>query len=232
MVISSFNPLRVWLHNNGVAKFATAPFSTEEELFNADNLKRHVTNQALNKGASSFTTSSDPTVDDVGSRWSLRAFLRYLDAQHDSGGQRFWQRLQDVLVKAVLSVESTVRNATIEHCPERGACFQLLGVDCDVGADLTPIFIEANVNPSLGGSTAAFDNENKRALMQQFFDLIGVQPFAVADYKRSLSSALLQFLSENVHSNRTLLAEMNANRELMDAIVDFEYEVNQKEEVE
>jgi len=90
---------------------------------------------------------------------------------------------------------------------------------------LNPIFIEANVNPSLGGSQAAFDNHNKRLLMKEFFDLVGIRTFEFGEYKKRLGQGILGWLEQHHETHRNLFDGAANNPDFLRGISELEYEV-------
>jgi hypothetical protein len=110
------------------------------------------------------------------SRWSFSALRRYIRETYSPEQEAaLWAEIHRVMTHAVLAVYPTALAHARRHSPPFAAGgFQLLGVDIDIDSELKPWFIEANVNPSLGKSTAPFDNANKQALMEETLDLTGL----------------------------------------------------------
>jgi len=48
VAISLIDPIRIWLYDDGIAKFTTIPYSNATEFFNNDNMLMHITNQVRN----------------------------------------------------------------------------------------------------------------------------------------------------------------------------------------
>ncbi|EFA77393.1 hypothetical protein PPL_12608 [Heterostelium album PN500] len=192
VLVTSLDPLIIYIHNNGVIKFATTEFNTDKTTFNDENMSMHITNQAVNSGKSNFAFSTDINVDDIGSRWSLKAFWRYLDNNNIYSSTLLWKNIKDVVVKSIFSVEQSVLEKTKELMKSESSVFQLLGVDVDLLDNFQPIFIEANTNPQLGGSKAPFDNYNKLELIRETFDLIGHTIYNSTAMKEDIKSKLLQ----------------------------------------
>eukprot|EP00965_Chrysotila_dentata_P226661 6195544-Pleurochrysis_carterae.AAC.4 len=74
--VTSWNPLVVYLYEEGLARFATEAYSTDA----LEQRCRHLTNYSLNKHSKHFIHSKE---EDAGSKWSLSAFKRRLASQLD-----------------------------------------------------------------------------------------------------------------------------------------------------
>ena len=80
MLLYGVNPLRIYLHEKGLARFSTEEYQ-QPNNYNLDNLYMHLTNYAINKYNSNFQQNEDEEEDDQGHKRSLEAILRYLKAQ-------------------------------------------------------------------------------------------------------------------------------------------------------
>lgn len=64
--------------------------------------------------------------------------------------KKIWRQIEDICVKSILSVEHTLVKAFEESVPHRANCFELLGFDIMIDANLEAWLIEVNLSPSLG----------------------------------------------------------------------------------
>lgn len=175
-LVTSVLPLRLYLHATGIVKMATIDWSREHL-----DLTRHVTNQAANKNAAGYVLPP-PGAEDVGSRWSLRAFRRYLREKRGVDDVALWRRIELGMLDYVLAALPGLVAEAAEWAdrPEalRGA-FQLLGVDVDLqeadDGSVYPVFIEANVNPTLKGNPKLpFETDAKYAMLHEMWAMLGV----------------------------------------------------------
>lgn len=77
VMLYGVNPLRIFIHEMGLARFATEEYSQPKKS-NLDNLYMHLTNYAINKYNSKFQQNEDEEEDEVGHKRSLGAILRIL----------------------------------------------------------------------------------------------------------------------------------------------------------
>ena len=68
------NPLRVYIHHEGIARFCTEPYKKPTRN-NMENLFMHLTNYAINKEADGFIQNQNEKQDDVGHKRSLTSIL-------------------------------------------------------------------------------------------------------------------------------------------------------------
>lgn len=75
VVVTSYDPLRIYLFNEGLARFATYEYNTKPK----DIKKRfiHLTNFSVNKHSKKFVKNSRAELDGQGSKWSLSALKAY-----------------------------------------------------------------------------------------------------------------------------------------------------------
>lgn len=66
-LVTSFDPLRLYVFEDGLVRFATEDYSTDPALFR--NRFVHLTNFAINKKSKKFVPNVDADDDGVGSKW-------------------------------------------------------------------------------------------------------------------------------------------------------------------
>ena len=76
VVVTSYEPLRVYVFKEGLARFASESYSTK---LNKNNKYIHLTNYSINKKNDKFVSNEDKENDDVGFKWSLSAFCNHLE---------------------------------------------------------------------------------------------------------------------------------------------------------
>ena len=94
------NPLRVYIHEEGIARFATEEYQAPNNS-NLDNLYMHLTNYAINKFNDKFQQNEDEDEDDQGHKRSMQAMLRLFKAEgHDT--KRLMVEIKDIIVKTLI----------------------------------------------------------------------------------------------------------------------------------
>ena len=78
MLVTSMDPLRIHIYNDGLARFCTSAYVAPSED-NVGDLRMHLTNYAVNVKAKNFDGS---VADDVGSKRTLQARKRRITSRH------------------------------------------------------------------------------------------------------------------------------------------------------
>lgn len=86
-MITGINPLRAYIYNEGLARFATEEYESPLGS-NLNNLCMHLTNYAINKDSEEFIFNEDPNKDDIGHKRSLRAIFNYIDNNRKKPGDK------------------------------------------------------------------------------------------------------------------------------------------------
>jgi tubulin polyglutamylase TTLL5 len=175
-VITSINPLRLYLYEEGLTRFASEPYVTPEADANL-NKYVHLTNYSINKlnksgvKANSLNSNSDE-VETSGSKWSLNALKKVLRA-HGVNEQKLFARIKDIIIKTVIACEPALNQAFDQNVPFKSNCFQLLGFDIMVDDNLNPWLLEVNLSPSLS-CDSQLDHKIKSALVSDLLTLAGL----------------------------------------------------------
>ncbi len=177
VLITSVEPLRVYLHQDGFAKLASEPYSIEDP----DNPFSHLTNPDIN----ATNTDTDAPVVFVGLA-EYRQWLR----DHDHDDVALFEKIKDLVTLTVIAVRERMRKRlAAQHAPSDG-CYELLGIDCLVDNDLKPWILECNLSPSLevcadpedGGTN---EEKIKRGMVADMVSLLGLNIPPAAHNKES-----------------------------------------------
>lgn len=101
VLLNSVNPLRVYIHEEGLARFATEPYK-KPTARNMDNLFMHLTNYAINKLSSAYQAGDEEssTDEESGHKRSLRAIMNILQAC-GADKEKLMQDIKDIIVKTM-----------------------------------------------------------------------------------------------------------------------------------
>ena len=168
---TSFDPLRVYIFNDGLVRFATEPFPLDRSAMDLNNVFKHLTNYSINKNNSAYVATSAPETDGSGSKWSFFALRRYFE-QSGLNFEFAWKNVHDVVVKTFIACESTVCSK-LSGLRYRSSCFELYGFDVMLDNVLQAHLIEVNVMPSLACSSA-LDKHIKGHLIADLLTLVGI----------------------------------------------------------
>ena len=179
VLVSGVDPLRVYIHNEGLTRIST----TEYSLKNIDNKFAHLTNYSINKKSTQFKAASidqdgeNPDADTEGFKWSLAAFRRWLAAKESPDiMRRTMDRICDLCLKTMIAAESEITPNLHATANYRTNCFELFGCDVILDSKLNPHLLEVNVSPSLMGSSP-LDKKIKGTVVADIFHIVGLYPY-------------------------------------------------------
>lgn len=70
MLVTSVEPLKIYIYNDGLVRFATEAYQLDDK----DKKFSHLTNYSVNKKSDQFIQNKKSTEQDIGSKWTLSAF--------------------------------------------------------------------------------------------------------------------------------------------------------------
>eukprot|EP00658_Telonema_sp_P-2_P048568 TRINITY_DN3693_c0_g7_i3.p1 TRINITY_DN3693_c0_g7~~TRINITY_DN3693_c0_g7_i3.p1 ORF type:complete len:208 (-),score=54.81 TRINITY_DN3693_c0_g7_i3:139-762(-) len=129
----------------------------------------HLTNYSINKHSEKFDDDDD---ESGGHKWSLSAFREHL-ASCGIDDKLLFDRINDLVVRTLLSVEPSVRSACAMYQTHHACCFELLGFDILVQDNLRPWLIEVNLSPSLACGQP-IDRKIKSTMLADLFNVVGI----------------------------------------------------------
>lgn len=106
VLVMSSDPLKIFLHKEGLVRFATQayqPIATNADRDSLRNMYVHLTNYALNKENADFKQASSVD-DDRGHKRSFTAIVRKLE-QMGHNTETMNQRIHDLIIKTMLSIQ-------------------------------------------------------------------------------------------------------------------------------
>lgn len=157
-LVTSFTPLRVYLHRSGFARFSASRYSSDPA--DIENAFVHLTNVAVQKTSELYNA-------DTGGKWDLQRLKMLLAAKHGiPATDTLFRGMQDVVVRSLQSVQKVIINDV--HC------FELYGYDLLFDADLHPWLIEVNASPSLTANTRE-DYDLKFKMLSDLLDIINLE---------------------------------------------------------
>lgn len=84
-----------------------------------------------------------------------------------------FKRIEDIVIKTIISAEPILNNAFEMFVPHRNNCFELLGFDILVDENLNPWLLEVNLSPSLA-CDSNLDQMIKANLISDLLNLAGI----------------------------------------------------------
>ncbi|KAF2347635.1 Tubulin-tyrosine ligase/Tubulin polyglutamylase, partial [Trinorchestia longiramus] len=194
VAVTSFHPLRIYLYNDGLVRFASVEYRNESTSL-SDRFM-HLTNYSVNKSSSSYTTNAEAG-ECQGHRWTLWTLWAYLKPLGVDTGA-LWSRVADMVIKTIMSGEHDIIIRAKKNLRSKYSSYELFGFDVLLDEKLRPWLLEVNISPSLH-SACSLDYKVKGPLMSS---LLTMASFHVPDHRSLTSQMQHEVLSEYGLSER------------------------------
>jgi len=166
VLVTSMNPLRIYLYDDGLVRFASNKYTNESSRVH--DVFTHLTNYSINKKSASYL-SNEEAQEAQGHKWTLKTLWRHFDAEGIDHSV-IWEKIKDLMIKTVISAESSMVNLFQNNVASRYSCFELFGFDILLDSRLKPWLIEVNISPSLH-SSSSLDLDVKSPLATEVFNM-------------------------------------------------------------
>lgn len=188
MLVTQFNPLKVYIYNDGLVRFATEKYNLDPKRLNEKFV--HLTNFSINKKNTKFVKNNDQRHGNEGdssdgeggaelqqdsSKWDFKMLASAYAKMGVNYGHIFNQ-MKDVILKTLMSVETVINSGLQKNPTNRNNCFELYGFDILIDATLKPWILEVNVLPSLS-SSSVFDKRIKTMVVCDALTLVGIRGY-------------------------------------------------------
>ncbi|KAE9524189.1 hypothetical protein AGLY_015434 [Aphis glycines] len=169
ILITSINPLRLYLYDNGLVRFASVKYSSD--LSTICDRYMHLTNYSINRLSSQYTENEDADACQ-GHKWTLRSLWTYMEKELKIDVKKLWKSLEDLVVKTVISGESPMSQMCQSNLSNRYNAYELFGIDVLFDEYLKPWILEVNISPSLH-SSSPLDLAVKGPLVKDLMNMAG-----------------------------------------------------------
>ena len=192
-LVTSFDPLKVYLFKEGLARFATQKYTNSQKA--TEKRYIHLTNYSVNKKSEDYVKAggankgdAEAAGEDNASKWNLAQLKQHFDKNGISYAA-VMHRIKDVIIKTLISVEPHIVSTTSRCTKHRNVCFETYGFDILLDSKLKPWLLEVNISPSLS-SSSPLDKKIKTVLICDTLNLIGVFPYDRKQYDKETEQTL------------------------------------------
>jgi len=184
VLVSSVSPFRVYLYHQGFAKLASMPYDEE----NANNPYSYLTNPDVN----ALNLDAEVPVEFVDLE-RYRAWLR--EQGHDD--KVLFAKIEDMVALTCLAALEPMRERSRVIGADTRGCYELMGIDCLIDADIKPWVLECNLSPSLevcAGPESGGDIEEriKGSIVADMVEMLGLNGPAYQEPSCSMAEQLVR----------------------------------------
>eukprot|EP00092_Neocalanus_flemingeri_P000105 GFUD01000107.1.p1 GENE.GFUD01000107.1~~GFUD01000107.1.p1 ORF type:complete len:595 (+),score=129.91 GFUD01000107.1:61-1845(+) len=186
VLVTSVDPLMVYIYGDGLARFASEPYSTDS--LDIRNNCIHLTNTSINRENKDSYLDGDQDDAFSGFLWTLSMLKEYL-TMAGVDWNNIWSQIQDIVRKTIILGYSSMR-VEGEEVTSSYNCYKLLGLDIMLDSDLKPWVLEVNTDPSLCADPV--DTNLKANMIAEMFNIVGFHiPQEIA--KKNKSDIISQY---------------------------------------
>jgi len=197
ILISSLNPLSVYIFKEGIARFCTRKYKTPSKL-NLDDKFGHITNTAINIENKEASINYTRTFTDVYEE------LKGVDER----AFHLWTKVKSVALLTILSVypQAVASITSLQKLTEKSPridqlskYFHILGIDILLDDSLNPVLLELNDRPSMKVSFPC-EEGIKRSLISDAIKIVALNEDTNSGWEKLLPSSEGSPLSSIVRS--------------------------------
>jgi len=218
ILVTSLEPLRVYIYDEGLVRFAVNDYSLDPELIKDKQI--HVTNFDVNKKSDKFLHNVDP-LEPEGHKWTLTGLWKYMSSEVKAEKcldlYSMWDKIQELVIKSLLcgltSIKEELKTGCKKELKSTYNFYKIFGYDILLDSSRNPHLIEINSRPAaLSDKLDAFVN---RPMVGEMFKIVGyhIPPAAVSTPdRRKITGKKLNFSEESY--------KMGFNSTLYSTVVD------------
>lgn len=207
-LVTSVAPLRLYIHNEGMARFCTEPYK-KPKTSNLSDCYSHLTNFSLNKNSENFQTNDTDIAPETGSKRTMTSVFKRISEVEGADVQKLKDRIDMIIRLTLISIQPHLQatyHTTVTANDGKSRCFEILGFDILIDEHLNPWLIEVNTMPSLS-TGSPFDEALKRSCVIGAMKIIDLKP----SFRKRYNQAMKKYMF--CSSTATQICDFNPNTE-------------------
>ncbi|KAH0787004.1 Tubulin-tyrosine ligase family protein [Histomonas meleagridis] len=157
VLVTSIYPLRIYLHDFGLARLATHKYGGE-----LTDVCSHLTNVSLNRHDSSFNSAQQ--------KLSLDEMFTII-SKHGISREEIQRQFNEISAIAIISASTQILEYHQKYIKSRQTSFELFGIDILIDENRKCHLIEVNVSPSMSGKDSQLDYYQKSEIIAEMMNI-------------------------------------------------------------
>jgi tubulin polyglutamylase TTLL6/13 len=215
VLIAGCNPLRIFMHEDGLVRFATEEYEPPTYRNYVDTFM-HLTNYAINKNNSRFKFNEDPNKDNVGHKRSIKSVFKLLK-EEGVDVDYIWTEIGEIAIKTLCTIQPSLAHIYKTCQPNdltNSMCFEILGLDILIDSNNKPWLLEVNHTPSFT-TDSPLDKKIKRRVINDAIQIMNVKyTNRKLMSNRARQEIDMRALARGVGSPETYQKEREARKEM------------------
>ena len=171
-LVSSIQPLILYLYNEGMVRFATEKYNFSES--NINNKFMHLTNININNKNKIYKIPTNLTDIEESNLWNFDTFRKYC-IRTNINFDRIYSEVSDIFIKLMISVKDKLSKEILQNNLENSNFYHFIALDIILDENLNPYLLEANRNGGLGIHVEAL-KYSAYDIVTDTLNIIGVRP--------------------------------------------------------
>jgi tubulin polyglutamylase TTLL4 len=223
VLITSFTPLKIYIFEEGLVRFASENYTIESK----ENIYVHLTNYAINKKNKNYEKNDIDDTNDLFnncSKWSLSQYRKYFKEKNlENEIEKIFSKIKDIVIKSILSSADESMQFIRGSIKYKNSLFELYGFDVLIDDRLNPWLLEVNVSPSLN-CDSHLDLKIKSELIRDMLNIVGLSQDCCGGEKNEKSEMIPQIV--NKESKDTNNSKFNLSKFKVKVCKDFKDNLN------
>lgn len=200
------------MYRDGLVRFASTKY--DKDAKDGGKKTAFLTNTSVNK-------KTGQSVEDL--TWPYPQVYEYLKKHDNIDPDMLWQKIERSITQVIMSSESAFlkKFKTLRQDYTCANCFQLLGVDVIVDANIVPRIIEVNGEPSmqLSGETNSHYDHTKKSMTHDLVKML----FATDSYANELTALLYELELDGWSIGYMSMGGCSASDDICLRTIDLQY---------
>ena len=173
VLISGFEPLRIYLNNEGLIRIAADKYTLNKKTI--QNKYAHLTNTAINVHNKKYKNPKK-LIDEKANKWNLLTYRNYLK-RNKMNVKAIFGKIEDIIIKTVIAGQRHIIKTSKELNLNDRNMFNVLGFDIILDNSSVPHLLEVNTRPYMKDYNK-YDRIIKSNLFVDTLNIVGISPFS------------------------------------------------------